>query len=73
MSKALKLQATDEQFLISIDKSAIDKEFLLRLMNRLRVEYLAKSVDFDESIETLGEEIKSDWWDKNKDRLLNQE
>ena len=73
MTKALKLQATDKQFLISIDKSAIDKEFLLRLMNRIRMEYLAKSVDFDENIEHLGEEIKADWWNKNKDRLLNSE
>jgi len=40
-------------------------------MNRIRLEYLAKVVDFDENIELLAEEIKSNWWDKNKNRLLN--
>lgn len=73
MQQALKLQSTDDHFLISIDKSFIEKDFIMRLMNRIRIEYLAKKVDFDESIESLGEEIKENWWNKNKERLLNPE
>lgn len=72
MQQTLKLQTVDNHFLISIDKSYIEKDFLIRLMNRINLEYLSKKIDFDESIESLGEEIKAIWWDENKDRLLNQ-
>ncbi len=73
MEHALTLKTVNDRFLISIDKSFIEHDFLIRLMSRIRMEYLAKTVSFDESIEILGEEIKSDWWEKNKKRLLNPE
>jgi hypothetical protein len=73
MPQALTLQTVDNRFLISIDKTFIEQDFLIRLMNRIRIEYLAKKIDFDESIEILGEEIKSNWWEKNKNRLLQPE
>jgi hypothetical protein len=34
---------------------------------------LAQEVEFDESIEGLGEEIKDSWWQQNKARLLRDE
>ena len=71
MQQALTLQTVDNRFLISIDKTFIEQDFLIRLMNRIRLEYLAKVIDFDESVELLAEEMKSNWWDKNKSRLLN--
>jgi len=73
MQQALTIQMLEDRLLISIDKSFIDQDFLIRLMNHVRIEYLAKKVDFDESIENLGEEIKANWWVKNKDRLLQPE
>ncbi len=73
MQHALTLQTIDNRFLISIDKAFIEQEFLIRLMNRIRLEYLAKKVDFDEDIEQLEDEIKINWWEKNKARLLNPE
>jgi len=73
MQHALTLQTIDNRFLISIDKTFIEQEFLMRLMNRIRLEYLAKKVDFDEDIEQLEDEIKINWWEKNKVRLLNPE
>jgi hypothetical protein len=73
MQQALTLKTVENHFLISIDKAYIDPEFLFRLMNRIRLEYLAKKVDFDETIEELGEEIKANWWEKNKERLLKPE
>ena len=68
--QAIDLQTTDDRFLISIDKSLVDKEFLLDLVEKIRLEYLIRKADFDESIEDLGEEIKADWWQKNKDRFI---
>ncbi len=68
--QAIDLQTTNDKFLISIDKNSIDKEFLLNLIEKIRLEYLVRKVDFDESIEDLGEEIKADWWQKNKDKFI---
>ena len=69
--QAISLKKTPEKFLLSIDRSVIDTPSLLRLLERLRVESLGKKVDFGEDIELLGEEIKADWWEKNKKRFIN--
>ena len=61
---------TEDKFVISIDKNSIDKEFLLDLIGKIRLESLVRRADFDESLEELGEEIKTDWWKKNKDRFI---
>ena len=68
--QAINVETTADRFLISIDKNLVTKEMLLRLLNQLRQESLAQRVDFDESIEDLGEEIKDSWWQQNKVRLL---
>ena len=70
MQQALTIKTVDDRLLISIDKSYLDKDFLVRIINQIRIEYLAKKVDFNESIENLGEEIKENWWNRNKERLL---
>lgn len=69
--QAIDLQTTDGRFLISIDKDLVDKEFLLDLIEKIRLESLVRRADFDESIEDLGEEIKADWWRKNKSKFIN--
>ena len=69
--QAIDLQTTDDKFLLTIDKTFIDKDFLMRLVENIRLEYLARKVDFDESIEDLGEQIKEDWWKKNKSGFIN--
>jgi hypothetical protein len=68
--QAIDLQTTDDRFLISIDKNFIDREFLLTLIEKIRLEYLVRKADFDDGIEELGEAIKADWWEKNKDRFI---
>ncbi len=68
----IQLNTQNDKYLISIDKSLFDKEWLVKLLESLRVEELARKFDFDESIETLGEEIKADWWAKNKNRFINE-
>ncbi len=66
------LDTQNDKYMISVDKSVFDKEWLIRLLESLRVEELAHQFDFDESIEDVGEEIKADWWAKNKNRFINE-
>ncbi len=68
--QTINLQTTDDKFLISIDKDSVDKEFLLNLIEKIRLESLIRKADFDESIEDLSEEIKADWWKKNKSKFI---
>lgn len=56
--QAIDLQTTDDKFLTSIDKSSIDKEFSLNLIEKIRLESLIRKADFDESVEDSGEESK---------------
>jgi hypothetical protein len=69
----VQLEVQADRYLLSIDKTAIDRAYLDRLVKLIRVDYLAAKVDFDESVEELGEELHSHWWKANKDRLLKEE
>lgn len=68
----IQLETKADKYLISIDKAAIDREWLVQLIEKLRIEELAKQFDFDEDIEALGEQIKADWWAKNKERFIHE-
>jgi hypothetical protein len=68
--QAINVEIIADRFLISIDRNLYTKEKLFRMLNQFRLESLAQQVDFDESIEDLGEEIKDSWWQQNKERLL---
>ena len=69
--QSLEITTTANKVLISIDRKKANKEFLLKLLNSLQLEYLAEKVNFDKSIEKLGEEIKNEWWKANKKKYLN--
>ena len=69
---SIHLDTQDDKYLISLDKASFDKEWLMGLIERLRVEELARKFNFDEDSEQVGEDIKSDWWNKNKSRFINE-
>lgn len=68
--EAISVESGKDKWLITVDANALDKDFVISLVEKLRLEYLAQKTNFDEEIESFGEEIKTDWWNKNKDRLL---
>lgn len=69
---AIHLDTNSDKYIISIDKKALDKTWLIKLVEKLRVEELAQQFDFNEEIEEIGEQIKSDWWVKNKHRFIDE-
>ena len=71
--KPISLNTSEDQFIISIDKKVMTKDLLLQFIDNLRLEFLAQKVNFDDSIEELGEEIKKNWWNENKDRFIPKE
>lgn len=67
----INIESTQDEYLIRIDKALVDKTYVHELLNLLQVEELAQRVDFDDSIIDLGEEIKTNWWKKNKARFIS--
>jgi len=66
-------KTVDDKYVITLDKSVFDKSEFLEILQWLRVRYLLKKGQFDEGVEELGEEILSDWWEKNKHRFIPAE
>lgn len=71
--KSITVDSSTDNFIITIDKKAINKDLLLKFIDNLRLEFLAQRVNFDEGIEELGKEIKQNWWQNNKDRFIPKE
>ena len=68
--KSVSIDTLDDRFIISIDRKLISKDKLLQFLDNLRLEFVATQVNFDDSIEEIGEEIKLNWWEENKDRFI---
>jgi hypothetical protein len=69
--EAISIETTPDKYLISVDRNFLNKDFVLSLVEKLRLEHLAEKVDFDNGIEETGKSIKAEWWAKNKQRLLD--
>lgn len=67
---AIEVQTSPDRYIISIDKSLMDKDILFSFLERLKLEELARKVNFDESILEIGEEINVNWWENNKSRFI---
>ena len=72
MIQAIELETTKERYIISVDKNAVNQDTIHDLINRLRLEYLLEKADFQEDINSIGNEIKANWWQKNKEDILKR-
>lgn len=68
----IQLETQPDKYLISIDRAAVDRQWLVKWIERLRMEELAAQFDFGEDVEALGEQIKADWWAQNKSRFIHE-
>ncbi len=68
----VEIKNTTESLQITLDKRFFDDAFLRETVDYFRMEYLAQRIDFDESIEDIGAEIKRSWWQRNKSRFIQE-
>jgi len=68
--QGFQVQHKEEDVIITINRKLINMNTLENILERLRVDYLAQQVDFDENILTLGNEIKREWWEQNGKEFL---
>lgn len=68
--EAFNIQSNNKELIIRMDKSEIPTETLLKIVQRLRAEYLAQKAGIQEDLSSLAEEIDVEWWDKNSEEFL---
>jgi hypothetical protein len=68
--QGFQVQHKEEDVIITINRKLINMNTLENILERLRVDYLAQQVDFNENILTLGNEIKRKWWEQNGKEFL---
>lgn len=60
-----------KKILISVDQDMISNDYFLKFLERMKVEEIARKSQLKEDdAMALAEEIKTDWWEKNKAQLL---
>jgi len=70
--EALEIKSFDDKIVITISKRSVDPDFVVNLLNYLRIEELIRKADFKKEILQIGKEIQKDWWEKNKERFLEE-
>lgn len=68
--EAFTVNRSGHQISVTFDARHFTEAAVTQLLNRLYIEYLSQRVNFGEDIEALGEEIKRDWWQQNKEQIL---
>lgn len=57
---------------ITIDVASVELAELARLLAFAQTEKLVRKADFSENVLNVGDDIKREWWQKNKARYLEQ-
>ena len=68
------VEATDEAIHIRIPRGEVSEERLTQILSGLRLEAAVSASQMtDEQAEAMAEEMKADWWERNKARFLPPE
>jgi len=67
----VEIKTLKDKWIITVDKSVTDVETIDSFLKKLKIEELTRKADFDEEkLMQISDEIKKDWWDKNKKEFL---
>jgi len=65
--EAIKIDTTEDKFIITIDKESVDAEFITRIVKLYKINQLASKGNLKKDILKIAEEIDSEWWEKNRE------
>lgn len=66
------IETTRDKVLITLDKKHFDPDTIAAMIKAIEIEAMAQEVNFNPAIAKLGEDIKQQWWQKNKEHLIKQ-
>jgi len=61
----LTIENLDGKMILTINKNGFDENYLIDLINRLKIEELANKADFELNANVLSKELNENWWKKN--------
>ena len=70
--QGLEITSDSKKLVFSIDKSNFSEQVLLEITRIVRLEYLIEKAGFSDEVINIGNEIKSDWWEKNKEQYTSR-
>ena len=70
--QGLEITSDSKKLVFSIDKSNFSEQVLLEITKIVRLEYLIEKAGFTDEVINIGNEIKSDWWEKNKEQYTSR-
>ena len=69
----MQMQMEGKNLVVKIPKDLISKDYVERFIERIELEILVeKSQMTDKEAWKLSEELKEDWWKKNKEEVLKR-
>jgi len=69
----MQMQMEGKNLVVKIPKDLISKDYVERFIERIELEILVeKSQMTDKEAWKLSEELKEDWWKKNKEKVLKE-
>lgn len=69
----LEVQITEKNVNVRFSKNLIDDKDLKEFLEKVRVkELISKSQLTEEDLKILDNELKSEWWKKNREKFLNR-
>lgn len=69
----MQMQMEGKNLVVKIPKDLISKDYVERFIERIELEILVeKSQMTDKEAWKLSEELKEDWWKKNKEKVLKR-
>ena len=70
--QGLEITSDSKKLVFSIDKSNFSEQVLLEITKIVRLEYLIEKAGFSDEVINIGNEIKSDWWEKNMEQYTSR-
>jgi hypothetical protein len=68
----LDIENTTNTLVLTIDKHNFSETVYLKAVEIIHLQYLVTKAAFDESVLDIDEEMKENWWNENKDRILKR-
>jgi hypothetical protein len=70
--QSMTIETTPDKVLITLDKKYFNQDAIIAMVKLIEIEAMAQKVNFSPEIAKLGEENKRQWWQENKEYLIEK-
>ncbi len=70
--QSMTIETTSDKILITLDKKHVNQDAIIAMVKLIEIEAMAQEVNFSPDIAKLDEDIKRQWWQENKEYLIEK-